>query len=452
MNIIGKSSALQHCLARADAVAETDAAVLILGESGVGKELLARRIHERSRRSQGPLVTVNCAAVPRDLFESEFFGHVKGAFSGAARDRKGRFEIADRGTLFLDEVGEIPPELQGKLLRALQQMTFERVGDDRTRRVDVRVVSATNRTLSDDVSSGRFRRDLYYRLSTFPVEVPPLRERREDIALLAQMFVIEISEKLGRKPVRLTTHDLGRLQAYEWPGNVRELRNVLERALILGQDQEPLDLGSTLPLTIRPGQQARTLEFSQSEATDRGFLTAPEFVDFERRNLVAAMEAAHWRVSGPAGAAEILSMNPSTLASRLKALKIERPSHNSLYIRIGGGYRIAAFCRDLMGRLQADPQTGRFWANRSNIGIRREERLLVQYLCAVMGGPTSYTGQSMDQAHTRLGITSGDWTVFLHHLAASFDALGLDDGLRRDLQTHVDGLRSAIVQSQSPGS
>jgi transcriptional regulator with GAF, ATPase, and Fis domain len=193
--IIGSSPALLQCLHRVDAVAPTDATVLILGESGVGKELIARRIHHRSRRSEGPLVIVNCAAIPRDLFESEFFGHVKGAFSGASRDRKGRLETAHRGTLFRDELGEIPPELQGKLLRALQQMSFERVGDDQARQVDVRVIGATNRPLLDDVTSGRFRRELYYRLSTFPIEVPPLRERLEDIRKAIGRFSSNISTR-----------------------------------------------------------------------------------------------------------------------------------------------------------------------------------------------------------------------------------------------------------------
>ena len=435
---------MQHCLARVDAVAHTDAAVLILGESGVGKELVATRIHEQSRRTNGPLVTVNCAAIPRDLFESEFFGHVRGAFSGAARDRKGRFETADNGTLFLDEVGEIPPELQGKLLRALQHMTFERVGDDRTRRVNVRVASATNRSLFDEVTSGRFRRDLYYRLSTVPIEVPPLRERREDIGPLAQMFIEEISAQLGRKPPSLGPHHLRRLQSYEWPGNVRELRNVLERALILGENVERIELGSTLP-PVAHKRTDNTGSREPAESPTKGYLTARELLDFEKNNLISALEAAHWRVSGAQGAAELLGMNPSTLASRLKVLKIARPSPTSLYLRIGGEFRIAAFCRDLMGRMQADPQTGRFWAQRSNIGIRREERLLVQYLCAVTGGPAVYAGRDMVQAHSNLDISSGDWIVFLRHLTASFEAMGFDADLRRDLCAHVDGLRSAIV-------
>src|SRR5262249_23415188 len=231
--IIGSSPSLNRVLEDIDAVAGTTAAVLLESESGVGKELFARALHERSARAQGPLVKVNCASIPKELFESEFFGHVRGAFTGAHRDRAGRFELADRGTLFLDEVGEIPVILQAKLLRVLQESEFERVGDDRTRRVDVRVVAPTNRDLEVEAAAGTFRKDLYYRLSVFPIEVPPLRERREDIVPLAEHFLRTQSTKLGRQGLALGEAHTRLLEAYAWPGNVRELQHAIERAVIL---------------------------------------------------------------------------------------------------------------------------------------------------------------------------------------------------------------------------
>lgn len=441
-HIIGSSPALLQCLHRVDAVAPTDATVLILGESGVGKELIARRIHDRSRRSAGPLVIVNCAAVPRYLFESEFFGHVKGAFSGATRDRKGRLESAHRGTLFLDEVGEIPPELQGKLLRALQQMSFERVGDDQTRQVDVRVIGATNRSLSDDVTSGRFRRDLYYRLSTFPIEVPPLRERLDDIAPLSEHLLAEIATKLRRKAPRLSFGQIRRLRAYDWPGNVRELRNILERLLILGHEPD-------LPTVLAPPKAAVAPSSNHSlDHADGSFVTAPEFIAYERNNLIAALEAANWKVAGPIGAAQLLEMNPSTLASRMKALDIVRPDPASLYVRLGGRSRIAAMSRDLLGRMQADPQVGRFWRDRSAAGIRQEEKLLVAYLCTALGSPAIYHGRDMLAAHAHLDIKASDWSVFLQHLDKTFEALAIDPALRVELRDAVGNLKSAIVTAK----
>lgn len=437
--IIGSSPALLQCLHRVDAVAPTDATVLILGESGVGKELIARRIHHRSRRSEGPLVIVNCAAIPRDLFESEFFGHVKGAFSGASRDRKGRLETAYRGTLFLDELGEIPPELQGKLLRALQQMSFERVGDDQARQVDVRVIGATNRPLLDDVTSGRFRRDLYYRLSTFPIEVPPLRERLEDIAPLSTHLLTEIATKLRRQVPRLSMGQIKRLKAYDWPGNVRELRNVLERTVIVGHE---------LDFSTGPAAVAAPIPGHRTVSVDHGFITAAEFSEFERNNLIAAMEAANWKVAGSGGAAELLGMNQSTLASRLKALEIVRPASASLYLRVGGRSRIAALARDLLGRMQADPQVGRFWRDRSTAGIRQEERLLVAYLCSALGGPTRYEGRDMIAAHAELDIKEGDWSVFLQHLNQTFAALAIDTATSMELRFAVDALKASIVTAK----
>jgi formate hydrogenlyase transcriptional activator len=438
--IIGSSPALLQCLHRVDAVAPTDATVLIFGESGVGKELVARRIHDKSRRAASPLVIVNCAAIPRDLFESEFFGHMKGAFSGATRDRKGRLESAHRGTLFLDEVGEIPPEMQGKLLRALQQMSFERVGDDHTRQVDVRVVAATNRSLLDDVSSGRFRRDLYYRLSTFPIEVPPLRERPEDIESLSAHFLAEIASKLRREAPRLSAGQIRRLRAYDWPGNVRELRNVLERSLILGNQP---DFASMLPVPAKAPAPPPARD--PVPRVDGGYITAAEFMAFERNNLIAALEAANWKVAGPGGTATLLGMNASTLASRLKALGIVRPAASSIYVRVGGRARIAAMSRDLLGRMQADPQVGRFWRDRSTVGIRQEERLLVAYLCSALGGPAQYEGRDMVAAHAHLEITASDWSVFLQLLNQTFEALAVEPVLRAELRQAVDGRKVSIV-------
>ncbi|MBI4642095.1 MAG: sigma 54-interacting transcriptional regulator, partial [Candidatus Tectomicrobia bacterium] len=230
--IIGQSPALGSVLQQIDLVAPTDASVLITGESGTGKELVAREIHKRSRRSERPMIKVNCASIPRELFESEFFGHVKGAFTGALKDRAGRFQLADRGTLFLDEVGEIPRELQSKLLRVLQEGEYERVGEETTRRVDIRIIASTNRDLKREVEGGRFRQDLYYRLNVFPIEVVPLRYRKEDIPFLAAHFLELVAKKMRRPRLRLTQANLLELQRYDWPGNIRELQNVIERAVI----------------------------------------------------------------------------------------------------------------------------------------------------------------------------------------------------------------------------
>ncbi|HTU64241.1 MAG TPA: sigma 54-interacting transcriptional regulator, partial [Polyangiales bacterium] len=230
---VAESTSMQQLMRQVRAVARTDSSVLITGESGVGKELIAAAIHDMSGRADGPLVKVNCASVPRELFESEFFGHVKGAFSGASRNREGRFALAHNGTLFLDEVGEIPLELQGKLLRALQERAFEPVGDDRTRHVDIRVIAATNRDLEEEVQAGRFRLDLYYRLGVFPVHVPPLRERAEDIVPLARQMLRTAAQKLKVDPPPLSAHAERALLDYEFPGNIRELQNILERAVVL---------------------------------------------------------------------------------------------------------------------------------------------------------------------------------------------------------------------------
>lgn len=239
--ILGQSPALHKALEYIEAVAKTNANVLILGESGVGKELAARALHERSRRSDYAFVKANCAAIPKELFESEFFGHVKGAFTGALKDREGRFELADKGTIFLDEVGETPLELQSKLLRVLEEREFERIGDGTTRRVDIRIIAATNRDLQSAVDEGRFRSDLYYRLGVFPIELPPLRERREDIVPLARLFLRRSAQELNVKEATLPRALEPALRTYEWPGNVRELKNMMERALILSEGR-PLNM------------------------------------------------------------------------------------------------------------------------------------------------------------------------------------------------------------------
>ncbi len=317
--IIGQSMALKRTLAKVEAVAATSANVLILGESGVGKEMIARAIHCESERSKKPLIKVNCASIPKDLFESEFFGHVRGAFTGAHKDRVGRLQLANAGTLFLDEIGEIPISLQGKLLRALQEQEYERVGDDQTTKVDVRVVAATNRNLEEEVAAGRFREDLYYRVSVFPIELPPLRERVEDILPLAVHFLDLICTELGRDPLTLTNQHIDLLQRHRWPGNIRELRNVIERAIILTK-------GARLRLDLAMGNAAeRGGSTPEPAATDGDqYLTDEEFRAKEKQNLLAVLRAADWRVWGPDGAAAMLGIKPSTLSYRMKAFGIEK--------------------------------------------------------------------------------------------------------------------------------
>jgi transcriptional regulator with GAF, ATPase, and Fis domain len=266
------------------------------------------------------VITVNCGAIPRDLFESEFFGHVKGAFTGALKDRVGRFQLADRGTIFLDEVGDIPLELQAKLLRVLQDGQFEPVGDDRTRTVAVRVIAATNRDLRADVEAGRFRRDLYYRLSVFPIEVPPLRDRAGDVALLAAHFATLAARRLGMPEPRLLASEVRRLDDYDWPGNVRELEHVVERAVIVSR-------GAPLRFDLGPDPRGgRRRAAPQTEATDVAILTEAELKQRVRQNLHAALRQSRGRIRGPGGAAELLGMKPTTLAARLRSLGIKGPA------------------------------------------------------------------------------------------------------------------------------
>jgi formate hydrogenlyase transcriptional activator len=308
--IIGRSAAIQKTLSQVELVAPTDATVLITGESGTGKELVARAIHEASRRANRPLIRVNCAAIPADLFESEFFGHARGAFKGALRDRVGKFELADGGTLFLDEVGEIPPALQGKLLRVLQEGQFERVGESRTRDADVRVIAATNRDLKALARRAKFREDLYFRLNVFPIDLVPLRERTDDIPLLAMHLLDSACRKLKTGELRLTEADARRLAQYAWPGNVRELQNVIERAAILARNGR---VRIDLPESPASGRRA--------PATGK-ILTDDDRRERDRVNILAALDACGGKVFGPGGAAELLDVRPTTLASRIKTLGI----------------------------------------------------------------------------------------------------------------------------------
>jgi transcriptional regulator with GAF, ATPase, and Fis domain len=312
-DILGVSDAIRDLVRQIELVAATDANILILGESGTGKELAARRTHGRSHRRQHPMVKVNCASVPAELFESEFFGHVKGAFTGALRDRVGRFQLADGGTLFLDEIGEIPLALQSKLLRVLQDGEFERVGEDISRKVDVRVIAATNRDLAKEVAEGRFRQDLYYRLSVFPITVPPLRRRMEDVPILAAHFVRVLSARLHVPMPALTEENIAMLQQYDWPGNVRELQNVIERAMILSR-------GGPLHIELPP---AAGLVVPMAE---KGMLKRDQLKALERETIDNALRACGGRIYGKGGAAERLGMKPTTLASRINTLGIKRPS------------------------------------------------------------------------------------------------------------------------------
>jgi transcriptional regulator with GAF, ATPase, and Fis domain len=298
-------------------VGPVNASVLITGESGTGKELVARAIHERSSRKGRALIKLNCSAVPEALFESEFFGHVKGAFTGALKDKPGRFELADGGTLFLDEIGEVPLAMQAKLLRVLQEQELERIGDTRTRRVNVRIIAATNRDLRKEVDAGHFRQDLFYRLSVFPIEVPPLRERREDIPLLAAHFVRQSARRMNRANPKIDQVALAELAAYDWPGNVRELQNTVERAVILSQGGAlRFDLvGPNITGAPRPRAQ-HTLK------TD--LLTRDELKRQERDAIAAALKQTGGKVFGPGGAAELLGTKPSTLTSRIRALGLNR--------------------------------------------------------------------------------------------------------------------------------
>jgi transcriptional regulator with GAF, ATPase, and Fis domain len=306
--IIGHSSALEAALEQVERVAPTDSTVLILGETGTGKELIAHAIHNLSSRSGRALVRVNCAAIPLDLLESELFGHEKGAFTGAIAQKVGRFELADKGTLFLDEVGDIPAALQPKLLRVLQEQEFERLGSARTHKVDVRVVAATHRNLLDMVTRGQFRSDLYYRLNVFPILLPPLRARREDIEPLVMHFAVKFGRRIGKHIEHIPEATMSALTSYEWPGNIRELQNLIERAVILSNDgvlPNPLATSGTQSVTIPP--VAGTLK------------------DAERSVILQALDQVGWVLGGPKGAAARLGLARTTLIHRMKKLGIHRP-------------------------------------------------------------------------------------------------------------------------------
>jgi len=318
--ILGNSDGIRDVLDQIETVAPTDATVLILGETGVGKELVARAIHERSPRRDRQFVKVNCTAIPRELFESEFFGHVRGAFTGATRDRIGRFKLADGGTLFLDEVGDLPPDMQAKLLRVLQDGEYERVGEDKTLGADVRLIAATNRDLKQAIHEGQFRADLYYRLSVFPIEVPPLRERSQDIPILAKHFFESAWKRFNRPGLVLTAGHLQELLDYDWPGNVRELQNVIERAVIraragslhfdLKNDGPPRDAREAIHATRPSNQEVEVI-------------TAAEMRRLDRENILTALKRSKGRIYGHGSAAELLGMKPTTLSARIKKLGLK---------------------------------------------------------------------------------------------------------------------------------
>ncbi len=313
--IVGSSPEIQKVIQQIELVGPTDATVLVTGESGTGKELIARAIHEASRRGQRPLIRVNCAAIPRDIFESEFFGHVRGAFTGASSDRIGRFELADGGTIFLDEIGELPYELQGKLLRVLQEQQFERVGDATTKTIDVRVIAATNQNLQQHVEEKLFRQDLYFRLNVFPIELPALRERLDDIPTLAMHFLEKIKKKFNRPDIQISVSQMNQLKTYHWPGNIRELQNVIERQVIVATDKN---------ITFNDLLQTNT----DSLATDTNvsattLITEPVSKQQERNRIISALKQSKGKVFGQNGAAQLLQVKPTTLASRIKKYKID---------------------------------------------------------------------------------------------------------------------------------
>jgi transcriptional regulator with GAF, ATPase, and Fis domain len=314
--IIGKSKALKQVLQQAQQAAPTDTTILLLGETGTGKELLAEAIHSLSLRRNLPLIKVSCATLLPTLIESELFGHEKGAFTGANVSRIGRFELAHGATIFLDEIGELPLELQAKLLRVLQEGEFERLGSSRTIKVDVRVIAATNHDLKETVRRGKFRTDLFYRLSVFPIRMPALREHREDIPLLTRFFVEQASQRLGKSIEDISPEALEAMEKYHWPGNVRELKNVIERAVIITPDGRLRLLDS-----LRVNQE---MELSL-ELVDIDAGIAPRLEAVEREHILRVLEQTYWRVEGEQGAAAILGLNPGTLRSRMKKLGIQRP-------------------------------------------------------------------------------------------------------------------------------
>jgi len=317
--IVGESPALESVLAQAQRVAPTDSTVLIQGETGTGKEVIARAIHQLSPRCGRAFVKVNCAAIPLDLLESELFGHEKGAFTGAIMQKVGRFELAHRGTLFLDEVGDLPPGLQPKLLRVLQEQEFERLGSTQTQHVDVRLVAATNRHLTEMVKRGEFRIDLYYRLNVFPIVMPPLRSRRDDIPALVTHFVDKFSRKMGRRIHHLPADTMAALRSYDWPGNIRELQNVIERAVILAND-------GVLPnLVPKTGADALVVASRPSDGSGSPAPAPMTLRDTERTLILRTLESVGWVIGGSNGAAARLGVNRTTLINKMKRLGISKP-------------------------------------------------------------------------------------------------------------------------------
>jgi formate hydrogenlyase transcriptional activator len=322
--IVGQSRPLAEVIEKVTLVASTDSSVLILGETGTGKELVARAVHSNSERRNRPLVKVNCAALPTGLIESELFGHEKGAFTGATDRRIGRFELAHGGTLFLDEIGDMPPDVQVKLLRVLQEHEFERLGGSNLIKVDVRVIAATNRDLLQSVSGGTFRQDLYYRLNVFPVQLPPLRKRREDIPPLVHYFVRRFSLKIGRKITRIQRETMERLVSYSWPGNVRELENVIERAVILSRGIELEVAPDVLPEMAAVADSQATAPRPAPEEKRAADLPPQSIDQVERNHILEVLMRTNWRIEGIEGAAALLNLNPSTLRSRMKKLGVQR--------------------------------------------------------------------------------------------------------------------------------
>jgi transcriptional regulator with GAF, ATPase, and Fis domain len=300
--IVGESKAIKEILQLVEQVAPTNSSVLIVGETGSGKELIAETIHQMSSRKHLPMVKVNCAALPSALVESELFGREKGAYTGALTRQAGRFEAAHGSTIFLDEIGELPPEVQGKLLRVLQEGWFERLGNPKPLKVDVRVIAATNRDLTEEMRKGHFREDLFYRLNVFPIKVPPLRERPEDVLVLVWVFLAEFCARMGKKITKVPQKTLDLLQRHSWPGNIRELRNIMEHGVI-----------------ISPGDILRIPNLQDSVQTSNKIITLEEA---EREQILKALEITHWRIKGPRGAAEQLGVKPSTLYSRMEKLGV----------------------------------------------------------------------------------------------------------------------------------
>ena len=315
--IIAQDKKMQAVLSLVDQVAKTDATVLVTGETGTGKELIARAIHKASNRKEKPLITINCGAIPANLIESELFGHKKGAFTGATDDRKGRFLLADKGTIFLDEIGELPIELQPKLLRVIQEGEFDPVGSSETIKVDVRIIAATHRDLLEHSNEGKFREDLYYRLNVFPIEIPALRLRGNDICLIADEMMQQFSKKLGKPLIQLSENDKTILSGYQWPGNVRELQNLIERAIIVSNN------GVINWQEIIPNNNSKVVD--KVDPLSETILTSKQLNELEKENILKALRQTKWKISGANGAANLLQLPPTTLASRIKALGIERP-------------------------------------------------------------------------------------------------------------------------------